>query len=60
MITFDDFRKENIKKQSKLARKIPDYLYRILIIGGFGSGKTNSLFNLTSREPDIDKKKVQA
>ena len=29
--------------------------YRILIIGGYGSGKTNSLFNLTSHQADIDK-----
>ena len=27
----------------------------ILIIGGSGSGKTNSLFNLISQQPDIDK-----
>ena len=27
----------------------------MLIIGGFGSGKTNSLFNLINEEPDIDK-----
>ena len=25
-----------------------------LIIGGFGSGKTNSLFNLINQQPDID------
>ena len=29
--------------------------YRILIIQGSGSGKTNSLFNLIRFEPDIDK-----
>ena len=34
--------------------QIPDHPYRILIIGGSGSGKTNSLFNLIN-EPDIDK-----
>ena len=28
--------------------------YRILIIGGSGSEKTNSLFNLISQQPDID------
>ena len=33
----------------------PDHPYRILIIGGSGSGKTNSLFNLISQQPDIDK-----
>ena len=26
--------------------QIPDYPYRMLIIGGSGSGKTNSLFNV--------------
>ena len=29
--------------------------YRILIIGGFGSGKTNALLNLINNQPDIDK-----
>ena len=27
----------------------------MLIIGGSGSGKTNSLFNLISQQPDINK-----
>ena len=27
----------------------------MLIIGGSGSGKTNSLFNLINNQPDIDK-----
>ena len=27
----------------------------MLIFGGSGSGKTNSLFNLISQQPDIDK-----
>ena len=34
---------------------IPDHLYRILIIGGSGSGKTNALLNLMENQPDIDK-----
>ena len=35
---------------------IPDHLYRILIIGGSGSGKTNVLLNLTKNQrSDIDK-----
>ena len=29
--------------------KIPGHLYRLLITGGSGSGKTNSLFNLISK-----------
>ena len=35
---------------------ITEHLYRILIIGGSGSGKTNVLLNLTKHQrPDIDK-----
>ena len=34
---------------------IPDHPYRILIIGGSGSGKTNLLLNLIENQPDIDK-----
>ena len=35
---------------------IPDHPYRILIISGSGSGKTNVLWNLTKhRQPDNDK-----
>ena len=33
----------------------PDNPCRILIIGGPGSGKTNSLFNLINQQPDIHK-----
>ena len=34
---------------------IPDHPYRILIIGGSGSGKTNALLNLIKHQrPDID------
>ena len=32
-----------------------DHPYRILIIGGSGSRKTNSLLNLINNQPDIDK-----
>ena len=34
--------------------KVPDHPYQILIIGGSGSGKTNTLLNVISNEPDID------
>ena len=34
---------------------IPDYPYRILIIGGSGSGKTNALLDLIKEQDDIDK-----
>ena len=34
--------------------KIPDLPYRILIIGGSGSGKTNSLLDLINQQSDIN------
>ena len=34
---------------------IPDHPYRILIIGGSGTGKANALLNLINNQPDIDK-----
>ena len=34
---------------------IRDRPYRILIIGGSGSGKTSALLNLINNHPDIDK-----
>ena len=48
MINFDDVTKENIKKHNPKWPEIVDHKYRILIIGGSGSGKINSLFNLMS------------
>ena len=55
MINFDDVTKEDIKNHNSNWPKIPDHPYSILIIGGYESGKTNSLFNLINQEPDIDK-----
>ena len=34
---------------------LPDHPYRILIIGGSGSGKTNALLTLINKQNDIDK-----
>ena len=34
---------------------IPDNPYRILIIGGSGSGKTNTLLNLINNQTDVGK-----
>ena len=45
MINFDDLKKENIKEHNLNWLQIPDHQYRILIIGGSRSGRTNSLFN---------------
>ena len=55
MINFDDVTKENIKEHNANWPQITDHPYRILIIGGSGSRKTNSIFNLINEEPDIDK-----
>ena len=46
MINFDDVTKENTKEHNPNWPHIPDHPYRILMIGGSGSGKINSLFNL--------------
>ena len=35
---------KNIKQHNPNWAQIPDHPYKILIIGGSGSGKTNSLF----------------
>ena len=55
MINFDDVVKEETKENNSNWPQIPDHPYRILIIGGSGSGKANSLFNLINQQPDIDK-----
>ena len=55
MIHFDGVTKENKKEHNPNWPQIPDHPYRILIINGSGSGKINSLFNLISHQPDIDK-----
>ena len=55
MINFDDVTKENIKKHNPDWPQISDPPFKILIIGGSGSGKTNSLFNLIRHHSDIDK-----
>ena len=56
MINFDDYTKENKINHNIHWPYIPDHPYRILIIGGSGSGKTNTLLNLINNQPDIDKK----
>ena len=55
MINFDEYVNENKTKHNKNWAYIPDDLYRILIIGGSRSGKTNALLNLIENQPDIDK-----
>ena len=55
MINFDDFINENKTEHNLKWPYIPDHLYKILIVGGSGSGKTNELLNLINNKPDIDK-----
>ena len=55
MANFADVTKQNMKKHNPDQPRIPDHLYRILINGGSGSEKINSLFNLMSVQPDVDK-----
>ena len=54
MINLHDVTKENIKEHNPNWARIPDHTYRILLNGDHLSGKTNSLFNSISYEPDID------
>ena len=55
MINFDDYTNENIIEHNSKWPYIPDHPYRILIVGGSGTGKTNALLNLINNHPDIDK-----
>ena len=54
MINLDNTINENNKNHNKKWPYIPDHPYRISIIGGSGSGKTNALLNLISEQRDID------
>ena len=54
MINFDEYVNENKIVHNKNWSYIPDLPYRILIIGGSRSGKTNLLLNLIENQPDID------
>ena len=55
MINLDSITNENNKEHNEKWPYIPDHPYRIIIIGGSGSGKTNALINLINEQNDIDK-----
>ena len=55
MINLDSIVNDNNKKQNEKWPHIPDHPYRNLIIGGSGTGKTNTLLNLINEQRDIDK-----
>ena len=50
MINLDSITNENNIEHNKKWPYIPDHPYRILIIGGSGSGKTNALLNLIKEQ----------
>ena len=55
MINFGTYANENKTKHDKNWPYIQDHPYRILILGGSRSGKTNLLLNLIENKPDFDK-----
>ena len=54
MTNVDSIMSENNKNHNKKWLYIPDHPYRILMISGSGSGKTNTLLNLINEQRDID------
>ena len=52
MVNFDDVTKENINEDNPNWSQISNHPYRILIIGGSGSRKTNELLNLIKQQDD--------
>ena len=54
MINLDEYTNENKRKHNPNWPYISDHPYRILIIGGSGTGKTNALLNLINNQQEID------
>ena len=54
MSNLDSITNENNKKHNEKWSYIPYHPYRIIIIGGSGSGKTNVLINLINEQNDTD------
>ena len=55
MINVGEYTNKNKIEHNSNYPYIPDHPYRILIVGGSRSGKTNALLNLINNQPDIDK-----
>ena len=49
MINFDDYTNENIIEHNSKWPHIPDHLYRILIVGGSGSGKNKCIIDFNKQ-----------
>ena len=54
MINLDSITNENNKEHNEKWPSIPDHPYRILIIGGSGSSKTNTFLNLIKEQDNDD------
>ena len=54
MINLDSITNENNKEHNEKWSYIPDHPYRIIIIGGSESGKTNTLLNLIKEQDKHD------
>ena len=54
LINVDDVTGENTQENNLHWPQVPGHPYRILIVGGSGSGKTNALLNLINHQPDIE------
>ena len=55
MFNFDYITKEDTKEHNPIWRETPEHPYRILTVGGSGSGKVHALLNLKNHDPDFDK-----
>ena len=55
MINLDSITNKNNKEYNEKWSYTPNHPYRILIIGGCGSGKRNALLNLINEQSNIDK-----
>ena len=55
MINLDSITSKNKTERNEKWPYIPDHPYRIIIIGGSGSGKTNALINLINEQNDVGK-----
>ena len=54
MFNSDYITKKDIKEHNPNWAEVSGRPYRILIVGGSGSWKTNALLNLINHEPDVD------
>ena len=55
MINLDSITNESNREHNEKRPFISDHPYKSLIIGGFGSEKTNILLNSIKEQDDIDK-----